>query len=106
MPVSQNGVDNQGETTKHGFVSSVRNLMKLINTKKAKHVQEIVVISWRAEPKQDNQPVYNLTVDTVHEYFANGVLVSNCDARRYGVVAKVSKGPSGISGLRQEARFK
>jgi phage terminase large subunit len=29
-----------------------------------------------------------------------------CDARRYGVVAKVSKGPSGISGLRQEARFK
>jgi hypothetical protein len=27
--------------------------------------------------------VYNLTVDEVHEYFANGVLVSNCDAIRY-----------------------
>ncbi len=27
--------------------------------------------------------VYNLTVDQNHEYFANGVLVSNCDALRY-----------------------
>lgn len=26
------------------------------------------------------QPVYNLAVDSVHEYFANGVLVANCDA--------------------------
>lgn len=28
-------------------------------------------------------PVYNITVDTAHEYFAGGVLVSNCDAIRY-----------------------
>jgi hypothetical protein len=28
-------------------------------------------------------PVYNLTVLDVHEYFANGILVSNCDAARY-----------------------
>jgi hypothetical protein len=28
-------------------------------------------------------PVYNLTVDAVHEYYANGILVSNCDAERY-----------------------
>lgn len=27
--------------------------------------------------------VYNLTVEDQHEYFANGVLVSNCDAVRY-----------------------
>lgn len=27
--------------------------------------------------------VYNLSVDGPHEYFANGVLVSNCDAARY-----------------------
>jgi intein/homing endonuclease len=30
-----------------------------------------------------SQPVYNITVDEEHEYFANGVLVSNCDAMRY-----------------------
>jgi hypothetical protein len=29
------------------------------------------------------RPVYNLTVETDHEYFANGILVSNCDMCRY-----------------------
>ena len=29
------------------------------------------------------EPVYNLTVEDNHEYFAEGVLVSNCDASRY-----------------------
>lgn len=29
------------------------------------------------------QPVYNITVHIAHEYFANGILVSNCDAMRY-----------------------
>lgn len=31
--------------------------------------------------------VYNLTVDGEHEFFANGVLVSNCDAARYAYEA-------------------
>lgn len=31
-----------------------------------------------------NERVYNLTVAVDHEYFANGILVSNCDASRYG----------------------
>ena len=35
------------------------------------------------EPLPGKQPVYNLTVDGEHEYYANGVLVSNCDAVRY-----------------------
>jgi hypothetical protein len=30
--------------------------------------------------------VYNLSVEDVHEYYANGVLVSNCDAERYIVL--------------------
>ena len=32
-----------------------------------------------------SEPVYNLTVEGEHEYYANGVLVSNCDAERYVV---------------------
>jgi hypothetical protein len=28
-------------------------------------------------------PVFNITVDGEHEYFASGVLVSNCDAALY-----------------------
>lgn len=31
-----------------------------------------------------DERVFNLTVSGEHEYFANGVLVSNCDAGRYG----------------------
>ena len=31
------------------------------------------------------QRVYNLAVEGCHEYFANGVLVSNCDALRYAL---------------------
>lgn len=31
-------------------------------------------------------PVYNITVEGEHEYFANGILVSNCDTLRYGLM--------------------
>lgn len=31
--------------------------------------------------------VFNLTVEDAHEYFANGILVANCDALRYCVMA-------------------
>ena len=34
------------------------------------------------------RPVYNITVEGEHEYFANGILVSNCDALRYGGFTK------------------
>jgi PBSX family phage terminase large subunit len=38
-------------------------------------------------------PVYNITVDRTHNYFANGVLVSNCDALRY-VITEMEAKPS------------
>lgn len=31
------------------------------------------------------QPVYNLTVEGVHQFVANGVITHNCDALRYTV---------------------
>lgn len=34
----------------------------------------------------ERRPVYNLTVDDAPEYYANGVLVHNCDALRYAVM--------------------
>lgn len=37
----------------------------------------------RVSPLALRAPVYNLTVSGQHEYFANGVLVSNCDTLRY-----------------------
>ena len=36
------------------------------------------------------QPVYDLTVEHRHEYFANGLLVHNCmDATRYVILSEV-----------------
>lgn len=35
--------------------------------------------------------VYNLTVDLDHEYFANGILVSNCDAGLYSFRRYISR---------------
>jgi hypothetical protein len=37
--------------------------------------------------------VYNLSVSGIPEYFANGVLVHNCDALRYGLVAEAMPQP-------------
>jgi hypothetical protein len=40
--------------------------------------------------------VFNLTVEDQHEYFANGVLVSNCDAIRYAISSiRTAPGPAG-----------
>jgi len=33
------------------------------------------------------QNVYNLTVNKIHEYYANGILVANCDADRYLIMS-------------------
>lgn len=39
------------------------------------------------------EPVFNLTVEEAPEFFANGVLVHNCDAMRY-VAATIERGMS------------
>jgi hypothetical protein len=36
-------------------------------------------------PQKELMTVYNITVDEAHEYYANDVLVSNCDAARYAI---------------------
>lgn len=54
-----------------------------------------------AIPTGRRSAVYNLTVDDVHEYFANGVLVANCDNIRYIIIHL----DSGISGLWETAKF-
>jgi hypothetical protein len=42
----------------------------------------------------DSEPhdVYNLTVDGAHEFYANGILVHNCDALRY-LLVNLGTGP-------------
>lgn len=51
-----------------------------VNCLSSKHIVRLVF----KEPTPRTAPVYNLTVEEAHEYFASGLLVSNCDAIRYG----------------------
>jgi len=44
------------------------------------------------------EKVYNMTVDEEHEYFANGILVSNCDALRYSIYSNSLIGQSTVIG--------
>lgn len=78
------------------FVYFARQSLPKINTAVSDvvrdHVQEIYVT-------QKRMPVYDLTVENEHEFFADGVLVSNCmDANRYVTYATftTSKKPNKI----------
>ena len=55
---------------------------------KEKHVQNFVQTD--STIKTEKKKVYNLTVDKDHVYYANGLLVSNCDATT-GVAEKASR---------------
>lgn len=44
------------------------------------------VVSVVAVHRSKRAPVFNLTVEDCHEFFANGVLVANCDALRYALM--------------------
>jgi hypothetical protein len=61
------------------IVLSVEESSLLINIKKIEPVQNHVDINISQELK----PVYNLTIENEGLYYANGVLVSNCDTMAY-----------------------
>ena len=50
-------------------------------------------------PFLNKQRVYNLSIDRDHEYFANGILVSNCDALRNWCLVKKQGGIRQSKGL-------
>jgi hypothetical protein len=75
--VNQNGEEIRESTMKQGCVLSAVKHLKRISTAILCFVSGLV-------QKESIEPVYNIMVEGQHEYFANGVLVSNCmDAIRY-----------------------
>lgn len=72
------GEGNLGSATKQGFVGFVKNHLLQINIKKYKPAQEAVHIG--------RKKVYNLSTE-LGMYYANGILVSNCDATRYALMS-------------------
>lgn len=71
-----------GLTTKSAFARIVEMFLLLINTLKTfiapVHVLEV-------QDVKERHDVYNMTVENGGEYYANGILVSNCDEMRYVV---------------------
>ena len=81
MPVSLRGAGALGLTTKQGSVSNVAPCSQSTSMP-SKSAARASVLSVTDTGRIE--PVYNLTVDAaVGEYFANGILVHNCDAARY-----------------------
>lgn len=68
-------------TTKHGTVFYAGKRLSLTNIPASKHAHVVAVQS--SDGVSNLHPVYNLHIEGTHEYFANGVLVHNCDALRY-----------------------
>lgn len=58
-----------------------------------KNIQPIGLVT--VNHLSDKRPVYNLHIEDEHEYFANGVLVSNCFADLYSYIAMLGAG-SGV----------
>lgn len=74
MHANRLGEENRGLITLLVNASFVKKILHTINTAKQRHAQGRVQI------------VYDIAVDENHEYFANGILVSNCwDATRYAL---------------------
>jgi len=83
MPVKANlGVLSELTLFQNPASYAEKNLRR-INTTKLTHVQDHVQQNIAGE-YEGKRTVYNLSIKDQSEYFANGILVKNCDAVRYG----------------------
>jgi hypothetical protein len=113
MLVNLNGAGIQELTTKAEVVLSAKRYFKLTNIQNQNAVinpvrarrqerqthkcQEPEIIRVDSiTPLENKQPVYDLTIDAVPEFFANGILVHNSmDSRRYALIGKTGGMPPG-----------
>jgi len=84
--VNQHQDGNQGKILSQENANDVRQISKQINIANQDSAPINAVHLVGAKSK-GLQTVYNISVKGIHEYYANGFLVSNCDAARYGAMA-------------------
>lgn len=77
---NQSTEETQDLTILAETVNDAQHLSYPTNTNQDYIVQKVV-----ASPISGLQRVYNLEVEDVHEYYAEGMLVHNCDAMRYAI---------------------
>ena len=84
--VHQLGTERKVSIMKPESAKSAGKSLLSINTQKQELVVAHALIDIEIKRKRISH-VYNLSIKDVHEYFANGILVSNCDAFRYSTMS-------------------
>lgn len=79
--VKQRHVENQELITSRSNAPTAEQIEQWIKTCFSES-RDVRLVAKRPNGKHD---VYNITVEEEHEYFANGILVSNCDVFRYTI---------------------
>lgn len=77
--------ESQALTISREYARSVEPSLLSIGTPQKQHapISAHPCFVGKVEKLASRERVFNLTVDGEHEYFANGILVSNCDCLRY-----------------------
>ena len=89
---NQNGEEIDISTTKQGYANNVGVNLSQANTAVDVFAEKCAVLNIIIR-KKGIEHVYDIEVEDMHEYFANGILAHNCiDAIRYVVLEKVLGG--------------
>lgn len=103
MPASPDGEEKRVWTTLSASVQNAEGSLRPTGIQKPDAVQAVVLLGIDGENGR-RERVFDISVEGVHEYCANGVIVHNCmDAFRYGCYAPLSRFNSGqyvISAIR------
>lgn len=81
------GDGNQGLTTRREYAMCAGKRLQSTNTREREPVHVVAVHNLQTKAR-----VYNITVKNSHQYYANGILVQNCDAVRYGIMGRLGSG--------------
>lgn len=112
LSVLQNGVVNQVWTILKKLVVTAKKPFQSANLQNKNIAQDVVLIS--KTQSSTKKPVYNLTIEDSHEFFANGILTHNCDSllyafrfiRSYHVEAKPIEEEEDEIWIQEQRRFK
>ena len=91
MPASQRIAERLGLTMWQKIVSCVGRVSTAIGLKRYGIARVLAQGSRTDSFGPRALPVFNLEVEGAHEFFANGLLVHNCESLRYGLMSYASK---------------
>jgi predicted phage terminase large subunit-like protein len=104
QPAARQRVANLASTMKQGPVSNVGRTSLRTSTASKRCARTSALAIVRLERVSHREPVYNLTVEGEHEYFANGILVHNCDAVSYAgiLITEMAMHSPGVKSMSDE----